>query len=196
MQKTDRRIRKTKALLQNSLLELMETKTLNHITIKELTDYADVNRSTFYLHYNSINDVLIELEQDLLNQINEVFDRYPKDDDENSFSFISARLQILFDNLKTCNVLLNSKYNTGFVEQLQEILWKKIAERLQYILGSDFQASIYLSSFYISGCMGLVRAWQADENRPAPEQMARACYQLVMNAIDQIKQIDFEEISL
>ena len=50
-EKTDRRIRKTKAQLRAGLAKLMKEKNINEITVRELVDEADINRSTFYLHY-------------------------------------------------------------------------------------------------------------------------------------------------
>lgn len=195
-QKTDRRIRKTKALLQSSLLELLKTKTIKNITVKELTDHADVNRSTFYLHYTSIYDIIEELEQNLLDQVCQVFDAYPEDyNEEDSFSFISSMLQIVFDNLETCNILLDPKYNTKFMEKVQTLLDKKVEERLQHILGRDFRISSYLSAFYITGCMGMLRTWQFDEHRPSPDHMAKMCYGLIMNTVEQMKQASFEDLS-
>ena len=194
--KIDRRVRKTKALLQNSLLELMKAKPLKNITIKELVDHADVNRSTFYLHYSSIYDIIEEMEQSLLDQVCQIFDTYPDDyNEENSFSFISAMLQIVFDNLETCNILLDPKYNTKFIEKIQMVLDKKVEERMQHILGQDFRISSYLSSFYITGCMGMLRTWRLDENRPIPDTMAKICYSLIMNTVDQMKNVSFKELS-
>ena len=48
--KTDRRVRKTKAQLRAGLAKLMQTKSIKEITVKELVDEVDINRSTFYLH--------------------------------------------------------------------------------------------------------------------------------------------------
>ncbi len=48
--KTDRRVRRTKRLLLESLTSLMKEKPIKDISVKELTDLADINRGTFYLH--------------------------------------------------------------------------------------------------------------------------------------------------
>ena len=63
---TDRRIRRTRALLRQGLIQLMETKDIKDISVKELSDLVDINRGTFYLHYNNIDDVLDELLDDAL----------------------------------------------------------------------------------------------------------------------------------
>ncbi len=64
--KNNRRTKLTKMLLKNSLIELMNDKAVNHITIKELCEKADLNRSTFYLHYTDQYQLLSEIENDLL----------------------------------------------------------------------------------------------------------------------------------
>lgn len=47
----DRRARRTRRLLKESLLELMEQKHFSEISVRDVTDNADMNRTTFYLHY-------------------------------------------------------------------------------------------------------------------------------------------------
>ena len=62
-QKEDRRIRRTKRLLRQALAEIMNEKEFKDITVKEITDRADLNRGTFYLHYEdkfALLDALID----------------------------------------------------------------------------------------------------------------------------------------
>lgn len=49
--KVDRRVRKTKSQLRKGLARLMQEKSIGEITVKELVEEVDINRSTFYLHY-------------------------------------------------------------------------------------------------------------------------------------------------
>ena len=48
----DPRIRRTRQALQGALRELMQTKSIEEISVQDITDLADVNRATFYDHYN------------------------------------------------------------------------------------------------------------------------------------------------
>ena len=67
--KTDRRILRTRALLRQGLAELMQEKSAGDITVKELVAHANVNRSTFYLHYTDIDQMLASVEAELLERI-------------------------------------------------------------------------------------------------------------------------------
>ncbi len=62
----DRRIRRTKQNLYQGLLKLMQQKPIQQISVQELTQLCDLNRSTFYLHYSSIFQLLEEMEQEVL----------------------------------------------------------------------------------------------------------------------------------
>lgn len=53
----DRRTRYSKKVIRDALFELMREKDLHKITVKELCDKADVNRSTFYAYYTDIYDL-------------------------------------------------------------------------------------------------------------------------------------------
>lgn len=59
--KIDRRIVKTKRAINLALLQLLSEKSVDDITITELTAKADINRKTFYLHYAGVEDVADEL---------------------------------------------------------------------------------------------------------------------------------------
>ena len=52
---------KTQTKLANALKELMETKPLDTITVKELTEKVGINRQTFYYHYKNIYDLLMDI---------------------------------------------------------------------------------------------------------------------------------------
>ena len=60
MNKQDSKYKYTASLMDEALLQLLEKKGYEYITVKELCQKAGVNRSTFYLHYESMNDLLEE----------------------------------------------------------------------------------------------------------------------------------------
>ena len=67
--KQERRYRRTEALILNGLTTLLQQKSIKEITVRELADLVDINRSTFYLHYTDIYDLLEKTEQRLLQQL-------------------------------------------------------------------------------------------------------------------------------
>ena len=68
MEKTeDRRVRKTKKrLCRRALAALWPEKPLKSITVREISELADINRGTFYLHYSDVFDMVEKLQNDIL----------------------------------------------------------------------------------------------------------------------------------
>ena len=55
----DIRVRRTKKLLRKGVAEIGKTKSVNKITVKELTDLVEINRGTFYLHYKELIELML-----------------------------------------------------------------------------------------------------------------------------------------
>ena len=54
----DLRVRRTLKAIRSAFYELVLTKNYSDISITELTDLAEINRKTFYLHYSSLDDLV------------------------------------------------------------------------------------------------------------------------------------------
>ena len=67
----NRSVRNTRRRLRDGLLQLLEVKPIHDVSVKELTELVDVNRGTFYFHYQDIYDLLHRIEDDFF----EHFDR-------------------------------------------------------------------------------------------------------------------------
>ena len=74
----DHRTRVTKMLIRRAFTELLRVKPVQSISIKELCEKAGVNRGTFYAHYASVHDLLMQMEDEMLSEILEDFQIYPE----------------------------------------------------------------------------------------------------------------------
>ena len=76
MENLDNRVRYTKMVLQQALLKILQTKHIDKVSIKELCQEAKVNRGTFYLHYATPNDLLMEIERQFIDENMAYFSPY------------------------------------------------------------------------------------------------------------------------
>jgi AcrR family transcriptional regulator len=122
--KVDRRVRKTKAQLREGLARLMLQKSIKEITVKELVDEVDINRSTFYLHYTDIYQMLQQIEEDALEEITQVMQNYTIDSNntEGAFYFIVQFFNILDSNKELCLALLGPHGDMAFVERIEKLI--------------------------------------------------------------------------
>ena len=72
----DRRARRSRKMLKESLLDLMRKKPFSDISVRDVTDRADMNRGPFYLHYAGTVDLLKSLEADLLEELQALVDAH------------------------------------------------------------------------------------------------------------------------
>ena len=68
MAKSDRRVQRTRELLQKSLIELIDEQGYDGITIQDIADRANVARTTFYVHYNSKDDLFMSCHEAIVSE--------------------------------------------------------------------------------------------------------------------------------
>jgi AcrR family transcriptional regulator len=71
----NRKVRYTRMVLRESLLELMETYNVASISVKELCGKADINRATFYANYKNIGELLHSIEEEIKAELTVIFER-------------------------------------------------------------------------------------------------------------------------
>ena len=103
MNKNESKYFNTAILFDEALIYLLENKDIEYITIKEICNKAGVNRSTFYLHYENINDLV----EETMNYINKKFMNYFN---ENTKEFIEKIKNSKLEDLK----LIEKKYLTPY----------------------------------------------------------------------------------
>lgn len=75
--KEDARVRYTKKALRDALFQCLKTKQLQDITVKEISETANLNRATFYKHYRDCFDLLEQIENEMLNDFRELIESHP-----------------------------------------------------------------------------------------------------------------------
>uniref|UniRef100_UPI003FED7E84 TetR-like C-terminal domain-containing protein n=1 Tax=Candidatus Fimivicinus sp. TaxID=3056640 RepID=UPI003FED7E84 len=157
----DRRIKRTKMLLQNALVDLMLEKAVGKISVKELTQKADVNRSTFYLHYLDIYDMLEQMENEFVETIQGFFHDF--------FTPLPTSMPLtLFVNISEW-LEQDKEY---YLKLLRGSASGYIFEELESRIRDEFLTLLYLIfldeesldlrtrvNFTVSGTVGVLRMW-------------------------------------
>lgn len=181
--KIDRRVRKTKAQLKDGLARLMLKKSIKEITVKELVDEVDINRSTFYLHYTDIYQMLQQIEEDALEEISQVMQTYPLNPEnmDSAFFFIVRFFNIMDSNKNLCRALLGPHGDMAFVERIEELIANTFLSQLPEQFPEDDPNLKYAYAFILNGCVGLIRIWLSEPQQKSAEHMARLTYRLIEN---------------
>ena len=165
--KTDRRIKITKRLLQDAFTEMLKEKDIYHISIRELCERADVNRTTFYKYYGNQFDLLDEMENDLLHSIEETFNKENVDE----ASGIEKILLFLEKDIDFTRLLLNSRVDIEFPQKLFSLATvTRTVEKT--MLNIPLYEREYIHRFLLYGAYEMIRAWVNKDNRESAGEMA------------------------
>ena len=71
---------RSKALIKRALLELMQEKSFDKISVSDIVRKADINRGTFYAHFKNPHDVLLRIQDDMFSELTAVLNKYSPDE--------------------------------------------------------------------------------------------------------------------
>ena len=107
MTKTDRRVERTRELLQKALIELIAERGYDAITIQDIVDRANVGRTTFYLHYNSKDELFMSCHETIVSEF-QIRPRHPLSREELLSSEAASEMTSAYRHLEERRTLLYS----------------------------------------------------------------------------------------
>ena len=117
MQET-RRVRMTKRLIKDAYIELLAQDPDKRLSITDICKSADINRSTFYMHYEDVNCLIKEIEDELISQIPNVTGIDSITDDKEFLNMLENTFEYVRSNKTVFNSLLARLDNDSFKKRL------------------------------------------------------------------------------
>lgn len=181
----DKRVIRTKALLIRSLSALMKQKNIKDITVKELCEYADINRGTFYLHYKDIYDMLDSIEQELSEKFLQIFQKYNSETNEDfPYPLFLEIFKLVDDNAELFRVLIGPNGDISFIMKIFKLYNIHCLQSEFNKLSPQFSMNqVYYSNFILYGCVGLLEQWLSRDTKESPEKMAELITKLVSTGV-------------
>ena len=170
---SDRRIKYTKMVLKESLLKLMEVKPIGKIQIKEICDLADVNRGTFYTHYNDQFDLLRQVQDEFAAEVKGLQDkRLTKS--MSTLEMITELLNYFAAQLPMCKILFDTNGGNELISKLMNNAYDSFLDgwRQKNKDQSDRQLEM-LYVFISNGAAAIIRNWVANDLKETPQEIAQ-----------------------
>lgn len=164
----DRRAKMTRELLKQSLIELMKDKPIHDISIKKICETADINRSTFYHHYDSQYELFNDILNDIGNEITEIVRKHNTSPDWMDKIFLDA-FTYIENNRDTFLVILSE--NSGF--GIGETLTAYVERFVDITSESSSELAKYCTQFTTAGMTSVVWKWLNAENRIPAKDLAK-----------------------
>jgi len=167
-----RKVRYTRMVIRDALMELMKSKSILSISIKDICELADISRSTFYAHYKDQYDLLRQIEEETLAYFEGMLEKYrDKHSRKETSQMVEEMLTYIANNGNSIQVLLSENGDLSFQMKIfqhftnHSQIEKYITDKQQ-----DSEAKTYYSVFLIHGAIGLVQHWlKNNQSTPVPK---------------------------
>lgn len=182
--KIDRRVRRTRRLLGEAVLALMLEKEYDAITIQDITEQADLNRATFYLHYNSKEELLVDALEQQFDELVEGIDQAANDatlwQDQTpellTFQYVANHAELY-------KVLLGERGNGYIVHRIIEYIARITEADIDRCLPAEGELSVpgAIVARHVAGSLYALLSWWVLNDMPYPaEYMADITHKLGM----------------
>lgn len=178
----DPRIKRTHALIKNSLLALMDEKGFDHITVRDITERAEINRATFYLHYQDKYDLLQKMVDEMMAAFLAAF-QLPPDFEVTDFvangdtppeSFI-RQFEHISAHASFYRVMLGPNGLPGFSLRMEAVIRDSLYHRSIIAQPNDNQVTIprdIIVRYVTSAHLGVIMYWLEHDMQYSPKYMA------------------------
>lgn len=183
MNKNETKYLATARLMNEALFLLLEKKNYEFITVKEICEKAGVNRSTFYLHYETMEDLLTESLEYIIEKRNSMYSEQEvldREEIENCSldelvlitpSYILPYLQFVKENIRIFNAAL-SQPKTLRVRTIFNQLFDDYITHIMARFDIPEKDRRYMLTYYLSGINAVIMAWVRNECKEETEYIA------------------------
>ncbi len=195
MNKSESKYFNTALLMDEALISLLAVKDLEYITIKEICKKAGVNRSTFYLHYDTVADLANEALETVNRRFLSYFDQNAKIISDNisekepkdlifiTQDYLKPYLQFIYDNKNVYRAAFCSpngmQANTRF-RYLKEHILTPILSKFEI----PESVHKYYIAYYIQGITAIIKVWLNSDCTDAVDTIADLIEQCVRPLYD------------
>ena len=179
--KVDLRIQRTREAIRNTFEEMICEMDYEKITIKELTERARINRKTFYLHYNTLDDLLRELQSEMTqNFINRTVGLNPLHDIDRitrEFFLFHEEYGKLGDRIT----------GSGSYDYISRQMTRQIMEQTWEKNGEPFVQRIIMT-FVAQSTLAMYRQWISDGKKIPLEEIIELCSRLIRGGTNSLNE--------
>jgi AcrR family transcriptional regulator len=186
---TDKRIIKTRTSIKKAFMTIMLDKDINKITVSDIAEKAMINRSTFYLHYADVSEVMVDIENEIANAISTCFDKVDVANVYESTYELLINMSATLEEMETMKLfILHSTKSKYIIEKLKDIFVERAMATLPFSKRND--KYYYCITFVASGIIDTYIKWSNnDSNKLTLDQLCRSIGELAEIASSNIEKV-------
>lgn len=201
--KMDRRKARTRAFLRQALIEVIEDKGIEHITVSQLSEKADINRGTFYLHYTDAVDLLEQVKAEMYEGLTKRMEQL------NPYDYLAYAakgepdpmmvkvFEYYGEHADFFRAILGPKGDPAFAVRIKEFLKKHHISKILDIqpdLAETILPKDYMVEYFAASNLSILLHWMETGMRESASTIALMITQILGNGVRQLYGIEVENI--
>ena len=184
---TARRVLRTKKNIRQAFLHLLSEKSLSQITVKELSNLADINRKTFYMYYSNIEDIFAELEDELVLKLVHVFEKelFQKEMFD-SYSFFENLNHTIQEDIDLYRILNHSDLLPHLIQRAKNALIEVFFRKYNISADSDNERYILYAEYAASGILSMYTKWFSRDFHMSLEELTRTAAEITLYGLQHL----------
>lgn len=179
MDQNDRRVLRTRRLLKQALIELINERSYEEITIRDITDRADIGYATFFRHYDGKDDLMLEIFTGIVDELEALPDRHVE-------RYFEREGYMLFEHVRENHVMYRGilesrsfapKFRKHIADMVQMHLYQHAKQIPSHAIPLEIAANHMVSSI-----LGLIEWWLSNDMPYSSERMAMVYQRLIIEA--------------
>lgn len=173
---------RSRKMIREAFAEILAKKgSLEKVTIKEIVDKADISKSTFYAHYENIDDLIIEIEDEFLDVIQTELNEFKENPTLSVYPYLQSVTSLLKKNEKTYKLLISPGVPSLFIYKLKKLIYLNIKDNKTLVsLSIDPSVRYAMINFTISGFIALVEDYFNGSNKLSLDGICDIEYQIIL----------------
>ena len=188
---SDKRKQKTISCIKQAFMQLCKDNVASQITVSKLASKAQINRTTFYLHYQSVNDVMQDIDNDLKVRISSYVDAIDIDAVyESCYATFTRLTDKLNENVPLRNYIFDSCSSSAVFDKLKKVITEKTISAIIEVYPSlTYEQLKFPSTFLIAGIADTYAEWTHSDKSVTLDELIKILSKLTCNALDFISAI-------
>jgi AcrR family transcriptional regulator len=186
IKKKDRRIGKTQKSIRDASIALIMEKDITQITVKELSERANINRKTFYMHYSSIEDIFDKIENEIIEKLLFILDQYDFFDKQfDAYSFFQSLNDVINQDFDLYQKLVHANSNNFLIVKVKKILKDTLLEKYSKKLKISKEVYLLCAEYTASGVISLYIEWFNMKSDLSLEDLAKVAGNITFHGVTQ-----------
>lgn len=163
---------KSKIAIRHTFIDLMQNGNLSKVTVSEIARKAKISRGTFYLHFKDVEDLYASIENEVYENLSQVFGAYYENKDSLQVELLTKGIvDFIYDNKEIFVILISPEHNQQTMRRIKNFCYERMV--FSFDDQTELQFEHTRTILLISGFIGVLEEWLLGDLNVGKEEITQ-----------------------